>query len=283
MKKEKTQKLIKPKILKDSSEYFDSKKLLDHIDLHIFVKKCLEYLKENKVQPRHIETISVMNYWNKSKNPRFTRNRINENSSVFKMILTLISYRMHYHCIPLNAFFDGIKKFNLISESNGLLLYRKKLKLIDNFLWGEDKRSNKSWFEICIENEDNAIADTCGMKINFKQTFEKVKKAYINIFHEDDNEFGKSIVFQNSYAFISFSERLVECHKNKTMGEYRNNFNGMIQDFFTFVKDVTINSRKSLDSRIVYILSQKMLLDFAMKVRKEPGMSNFFSDIKKKQ
>lgn len=277
-------KLVKKELIKKviENEYIDSNKLTDHIDLHKFVKKCLIYLRENKVVPKEIETISIMNYWNKSKNPRFMRNRINVKSFTFKMILTLVTYRIHYHKIPLNSFFDGMKKFNLISESNGLLLYRKKLKLIDNFLWGEDKRTDKSWFEICTQDENSAIADTCGIKINFKQTFEKVKKSYINTFHEDDNEFGRSVVFQNSFLFISFSEKLVECHKTKTMGEYRNNFAGMIQDFFSFARKVTINSKRSIDSRIVYILSQKMLLDFAMKVRSEPGMSRFFSDIKKK-
>lgn len=277
--------MLKKKILKQKTKldlYIDSKKLLDHLDLHKFLKKCLIYLKENKVEPRISETISVINYWNKNKNQRFTKHRINENSSTFKVILSLISYRMHYHKISLNTFFDGIKKFEIISNSNGLLLYKKKLKLVDNFLWGEDKRSSKSWFEICIEDEDSAIADTCGIKINFKKTFERVKKTYINIFHEDDNEIGKMIIFQNSFLFISFSEMLVEYHKTRTMCDYRNNFDRLIWDYFTFAREVTENSKRDLNQRIFYILGKKLILDFAMRIRNEPGQEKFFSEIRKK-
>lgn len=276
--------MLKKKILKRKSidYYTDPRKLLDHLDLHKFIKNCLIYLEINNVKPRIEETISVINYWNKNKNQRFTKHRINVGKSTFKMILTLVSYRMHFNGIPLNSIFDGIKKFEMISSSNGLLLYKKKLKLVDNFLWGEDKRSSKSWFDICIEDENSAIADTCGIKINFKKTFERVKKTYINIFHEDDNEIGKMIIFQNSFSFIRFSEMLVEYHKTRTMCEYRDNFDSLIWDYFTYAKGVTENSKRDLNQRIFYILSEKLMLDFAMRTRNEPGQEKFFSEIRKK-
>lgn len=274
-------KLIKIKLLNEyDGDFIDSNKLLDHLEFHQFLKECLKYIEENNLKPRISETQSIINFWNRVKNPRFTKHNLNKTDNwTFRAVMTLITYRMHYNKLALNSIFSGIEKFSQMSTCNGLLMYCKRLKLCEHFLWSSKKYTNKFWFELCIVDDTTAIEGTCGISTNFKNTFEKVKKAYLNNFHYDDESLGRTIIFQNSFAFIKFSEQLVEHHKTKVMCDYRTDFKGLIEDYFRYAKETMNSFRNFTGNRISYILGQKLFLNFVMKTKSEAGREKFFSNI----
>lgn len=235
--------------------------------LYKYIYECLEVLLEKNCRPCFSTTLKVINFWNSNENPKFSFHRTSTMTNVIKFANVLITYQIKIKGHSLKQILNGINAFSNAARTSRHLKYRKKIYLVDTFLWDNPNSfGNKPWFSLCMGPESTLREEAAGITTEYKNTLVASKRAFIEVFCPEQKSAGNKL-FELYYSkFVKFVNQIVKDHKTLEMCSYSSsNFssNGeavqkLIYDIFEYGKLSTRNWDWEIESKINYLFSDKL-------------------------
>ncbi|MGO9530601.1 MAG: hypothetical protein ACLP3B_05410 [Syntrophobacteraceae bacterium] len=246
-----------------------------HLKRYELLEKCLSKLVKANISPMFEETVKVLNHWNGKKNKQFAKIRTNYASGVFKQLQVMVTFAIHFHMVPIEQLFHAIDNFDSLSRVSHWLTYYKKKHFLPFTLLSGWKHSvlGESWLEICQLPEEEAIAKTCGTRLEYKMTFNDwLKPSFINHFYFESEDIGLDEFTGNYATFAKFSDKMVAYHKNHRMcGLSMKTF---IDAYFDYIVRKSANWADDIPT-VRFITNFKYVTEFMRWQRHQQGWENF--------
>lgn len=264
------------------------KQFMNHIEIHRVLNKWFDILIEANVPPMIEETEEVIKKWNNIENERFSRVNIGKTnkSKTYYLVNLAVSYRMWSMRLTIEQILQSIDNFDSFT-TGGRLKFKKKIHLLNDFLWNDQRYSKKDHFKLSILDKGRALQEYYGVNTKYKNSLDYVRRYYGITFLEGSTKENRELFNVNYKLFVDFTNIFVEAHMKKDMVKFYDpdsNFEGfkkLIRAYFDYADVVTSKSKSTYARKPMNLLGAQMKLDFIAYTKNQEGWKNFWVDLEK--
>jgi hypothetical protein len=257
--------------------------------LYRYLNKYIDILISKNIPPCFEETNKIINVWNTTGNMRFATHKTKSITKTIKAINVIVTYRMKIENYSLERILNGINIFSDISEKTKYLKYKKKLKLLEHYLWNDQTFVDKDWFKICTGPRSKLQKEISNAVTEYTNAFEVVQRNFKEIFFKNrrNDLIVNNILDTYHTLFVTFTNNMVEWHKELDMCGYEprgnegrgNAFERLIVDLFEYGKMYSKNYDAPMGKKIYGYLGDIIRLSFIVdKQQEDVDFENFFGE-----